>query len=200
VPERIAERATEGPGMAEAASERATPRRGLFAGLKLGGGAGGERGPARDGHPERVAMPRGAFAGLKLRRDGRAAVGSLRPAPDRLGEAMAGYARAFADAARMRVAKLPVLPHQEIALRQAGARLDALDRDKGRDLRSALECAPGLAARAGSGEGRAALTAAVERESRVRQDPGLRAERYAERWGGWRRRVRRSATARARKP
>jgi len=92
-----------------------------------------------------------------------------------------GYARAFADAERMRAARLPVLPHQELALQQAGERLDATDRQVGQDLRSALDRNPGLAV--GGSENRAALTAAIDRERKVRENPGLRAERYVERWG-----------------
>ncbi len=181
VPERMAERAAEGPRAAESGPEGTTPRRSPFAGLKLERRGDGERGPAQDGQAERAAVPSGAFARLRLGRDG-GGEAVPRPAPDRRGEAVVGYARAFADAERMRAAALPVLPHQEIALRQAGERLDAVDPDTGRDLRSALGREPGLAAGARTPEGRAALTAAVEQEARVRQDPDVRAERYVERW------------------
>ncbi|MBL7478350.1 hypothetical protein I4I25_21580, partial [Bacillus paralicheniformis] len=42
-----------------------------------------------------------------------------------LSRAVDGYVAAFADAARMRRADLPVLPHQDKALAEAAARLDA---------------------------------------------------------------------------
>ena len=45
-----------------------------------------------------------------------------------------------------------------------------------------LKREPGLAVGAGTEQGRAALTAAVELEGKVRHDPALRAERYVERW------------------
>jgi len=73
----------------------------------------------------------------------------------------------------MRTAKLPVLPHQEIALRQAGGRLDQFDARTGQDLRSALEWQSELATGAGEARGRAALMQAVEVEDKVRQNPGL---------------------------
>lgn len=151
----------------ERAPERtAAPRRGMFAGLKLGDG-----GDRRLGRPEVAREAPGA-----------------RPAPDRalaptrLAQAVDGYARAFADAERMREAKLPVLPHQELALRQADERLEAADRGMAQDLRTALERQPRLAGGLDTREGRAALMGAVAHERRVRETPGLRAERYAEAW------------------
>ena len=185
VPEWMAESAaTKGPGTAELAPERPAVRRGLFAGLKLGGGigAGGEQRPAREDSAERVEARRGALAGLGIGRDGAGEAQGAGQASDRLGEAITGYAKAFADAERMRAARLPVLPHQQIALERAGDRLDAVDQEAGRDLRAVLKREPGLAVGAGTEQGRAALTAAVELEGKVRHDPALRAERYVERW------------------
>ena len=181
VPEQRAERAVfERLATAEPVPERSAVRRGVFAGLKLRGSADEKPGVIRDNGVERMDVPRNALAGLGIGRDGEAEV--PRPVTNERDEAVAGYAKAFADAERMRAAKLPVLPHQEIALGRAGERLDAVDQEAGRDLRSALELEPGLAARASTGQGRAALTAALEREGQVRQDPALRAERYVERW------------------
>ena len=78
---------------------------------------------------------------------------SMRPGPSqdpesslpRLTAEADGYVRAFADAERMRAARLPVLPHQELALSRAGARLTATDPELAQDLRSTLERAPVLA-------------------------------------------------------
>ncbi len=177
------ERPTAEVATAERAAARERPQRGMFSGLKLGGGA--DRGQERvrddaEGQAQAEAR-RSPFAGLRIGQEqGRAAPASEQQSGG-LKQAVEGYARAFADAERMRAARLPVLPHQELALQQAGERLDATDRQVGQDLRGALERNPGLAA--SGGENRAALTAAIDRERKVREDPGLRAERYVERWG-----------------
>ena len=160
----------------EPARPAEAPRRGMFAGLKLG------RASEKLGRdPERpAARPEVA------REPGPAA----RPAPDReltmtrLSGAVDGYVRAFADTERMIEASLPVLPHQALALRRAGERLDGVDRGVGQDVRTALERQPGLARGLDTREGRAALMGAVAHERQVRQTPELRAERYAEIWKG----------------
>ncbi|MFH6787386.1 Ti-type conjugative transfer relaxase TraA [Methylobacterium sp. MA0201] len=151
----------------ERAPDQTAPRRSMFAGLKLG-----------DGGDRRLSRPEAA----------REAGQGTRPVPDwapdstRLARAVDGYVRAFADAERMRDTKLPVLPHQELALRQANERLEAADKGLAQDLRTTLERAPQLAGSLDTREGRAALMSAVAREQRVRETPSLRAERYAETW------------------
>ena len=168
-------------GTVEQVPARETPRRGMFAGLKLRGEVDSQGDLGRDSGETQASAPRSSFTGLKLGLgQGREAPASERNAGG-LVEAVEGYARAFADAERMRAAQLPVLPHQALALQQAIERLDATDRRVGQDLRSALDRNPALAA--GGSENRAALTAAIEHERKVRQDPALRAERYVERWG-----------------
>jgi len=162
------------------ASEREAPQRGMFSGLKLGDDAAGGQERVRDGAEGQAQAQRSPFAGLRIGQE----QGGAAPASGQSGgleQAVEGYARAFADAERMRAARLPVLPHQELTLQQAGERLDAADRQVGQDLRSALERNPGLAA--GGSQNQAALTAAIDRERKFREDPGLRAERYVERWG-----------------
>lgn len=153
----------ERPAASEQDREGASPRRGMFAGLKLG------RGRARGSD-----RPLGQDAD-------RAAPASI-PATKSLEAASEAYVRAFAETERMRAAKLPVLPHQALALRHAGEGLDAADRGLGRDLRAALERTPQLAAGAHTREGRAALQGAVEQERSARLDPAIRAERYVARW------------------
>jgi hypothetical protein len=138
-------------------------RRGMFAGLRFGAGADRVESSERAGPTPRTAAERD-------------------PASVRLGAAVAGYTRAFADAERMRTAGLPVLPHQEEAFARADARLQALDRGTAEDLRMALERAPALAGSLKTHEDKAALMEAVAHERQVRLTPELRAERYVETW------------------
>ncbi|GJE02034.1 Ti-type conjugative transfer relaxase TraA [Methylobacterium isbiliense] len=147
----------------EPTPERASPRRGRFAGLKLGAGA--------TRHPDPREAGRGA-----TREAGRALDHT------RVAQAIDGYARAFADAQRMRDAGLPVLPHQELGLARASERLEQASTALAGDLRRALERQPELAAGIATREGRAALMQAVAQERKVRLDPSLRAERYVEAW------------------
>jgi len=174
--------AHEATTQTKGASEREAPQRGMFSGLKLGGSAARGQEPVRGGAEGQAQAQRSPFAGLRIGQEqGGGAAPTSGQQPGGLAQAVEGYARAFADAERMRAARLPVLAHQELALQQAGERLDATDRQVGQDLRSALDRNPGLAA--GGSENRAALTASIDRERKVRQDPALRAERYVERWG-----------------
>jgi hypothetical protein len=96
--------------------------RGMFAGLKLGDRS--DRRPAET--QGRAGEGRSAFAGLRLGREAQPSTGATEPAHVRLERAAETYARAWADAQRMRTAGLPVLPHQEQALARAGADLDRL--------------------------------------------------------------------------
>ena len=172
----------ERPAAAEPGQDRAAPRRGMFAGLKLGRAI--ERGPdlTREADIDQAAAQRGApVVQPPGRAERRAAPGSV-PASRSLETAVEAYVQAFADAERMRAAKLPVLPHQAVALTRTGESLDAVDRGMGQDLRAALERAPELAAGAGTREGRTALQGVVDREHDARLDPAVRAERYVARW------------------
>ncbi len=166
---------------AKRAFEREAPQRGMFSGLKLGGGADRGQERVRDSAEGQAQAQRSPFAGLRVGQEQGGAAPASGQQSGGLERAVEGYARAFGDAERMRTARLPVLAHQELALQRAGERLDKADRQVGQDLRSALERNPGLAA--DGNENRAALTAAIDHERRVREDPGLRAERYVERWG-----------------
>jgi hypothetical protein len=122
-----------------------------------------------------------------------AAMPEKAPAPDRAGAAIGGkpgqaraierYARASADIGRMRAQELPVLPHQESALRRAGEALDQVRPDAARDLASAFRRDPGLIGQAAGGNTGGAARAMAE-ERRVRLDPDARAERFVESWRG----------------
>jgi len=146
--------------------------------------------------PSEGVVPR--FAGFKPKlASGRSVVASPvsqvpSPAPvaavqrQDLSEGVRGYARAFADVERMVQVGLPVLPHQEMALKRADAALCAVSLEASHDLRSALSRELGLAARVDQPGGLDAISKALNREAQVRLDPHLRAERFVERWTGLR--------------
>ncbi|MCD2317583.1 Ti-type conjugative transfer relaxase TraA [Sphingomonas sp. IC-11] len=96
-------------------------------------------------------------------------------------KAIERYARATADIGRMRAKGLPVLPHQESALRKAGEGLDASRPHAARDLASALRRDPKLIEQAAGGNTGGAARAMAE-EQRVRLDPEARAGRFVEAW------------------
>jgi hypothetical protein len=96
-------------------------------------------------------------------------------------KAIERYARATVDIGRMAEKGLPVLAHQETALRQAGEALDRTRYQGARDLASAFERDPRLARDAAAGDTRGASRAMAE-EARVRTAPELRAGRFMERW------------------
>jgi hypothetical protein len=91
------------------------------------------------------------------------------------------FGRATADIGRMREKALPVLPHQESALRQAGEVLDQVRPYAARDLASAFQRNPRLAHEAAEGNTGGAARAMAE-EAKVRADPELRAGRFVESW------------------
>jgi len=99
-------------------------------------------------------------------------------------EGVRDYARAFADVERMVRDGLPVLPHQEIALKRADAALSAVSLEASHDLRSALSRQLGLAGRIDQPGGLEAISKALAHENKVRRDPLLRAERFVEHWTG----------------
>ncbi len=97
-------------------------------------------------------------------------------------EGVEGYARAFGEVQRMRARDLPVLPHQDQALRQAGDALERASPSAALDLKSALERRPGLASGIDQPGGLEAAFKAMAREAQVRADPQLRAERFVADW------------------
>ena len=82
-----------------------------------------------------------------------------------------------------RARALPVLPHQESALRRAGEALDQVRPDGARDLNSAFHRDPVLIGQAAEGKTGGAARAMAE-ERRVRLDPDARADRFVESWRG----------------
>ncbi|RZT44887.1 plasmid mobilization system relaxase [Sphingomonas sp. BK036] len=91
------------------------------------------------------------------------------------------YAHAAADINRMHRQDLPVLAHQETALRKAGEVLDATRPHAARDLASALARDPALIEQAAGGNTSGAARAMAE-EQRVRLDPDARADRFVAGW------------------
>ena len=124
---------------------------------------------------------RGMFAGFRpkpaVERDG-AAIGTDRPDQ---AKAIRDYARVAADVRRMQARDLPVLPHQDTAVRRAIAALDAIRPYAARDLASAMQREPGLIDQAVSGHTDGAVRAMAE-EQRVRLDPEARADRFVAGW------------------
>jgi hypothetical protein len=106
----------------------ARPRRSKFAGLRLGTDAATEPSRTLEELTSSMTQPRQGQT------------------PDtQLARAMGEYARAWADAARMEPAGLPVLAHQALALERAGQALEATATGLLRDVRAALERTPALA-------------------------------------------------------
>jgi Ti-type conjugative transfer relaxase TraA len=101
-----------------------------------------------------------------------------------IAEGVRGYARAFADIERMREGGLPILPHQDLALKRAEKVLAAASPEAAQDLQSALSRQRGLAGRVDQPGGMDAIGKGLARENQVRLDPNLRAERFVERWTG----------------
>jgi len=99
-----------------------------------------------------------------------------------LAEGVESYARAFGDVQRMRAHGLPVLPHQDQAMRRAAEALERASPSAARDLRSAFERRPGLASGIDQPGGLEATFKAMAREAQVRADPQLRAERFVADW------------------
>ena len=98
-----------------------------------------------------------------------------------------GYARAYADATRMKDLGLPVVEHQKVALEKASARLDAVHPEARSVLESSLQHDPEtrrVMMEMKGAERAVGLIAGMGREQQAQQDPNIRAERFATRWTG----------------
>ncbi|MHB8283154.1 MAG: Ti-type conjugative transfer relaxase TraA [Caulobacteraceae bacterium] len=95
---------------------------------------------------------------------------------------VSNFARAFADAERMGAAGLPVLPHQEAALRQAEQAMAAVNPFIATDLRTALSAKPGLAAQIDKPGGLDKIRAGLSGARTERRDLAQRADKFVERW------------------
>jgi len=164
------------PEASAAAEPRAepvrTPRRGMFAGLKLDAGRGAAR-PAAARAAELAPAPEPQPPARPETRG------------ERLARGLAGYARAWEDAARMERAGLPVLAHQETALARAGEALEAEGVGMARDAAVVLARSPWLAAAAAAGQAEevALLGRVVGQERRERQALEERGRAAVRAWG-----------------
>jgi Ti-type conjugative transfer relaxase TraA len=157
-------------GRASGASAGAgSPRKGRFAGLRLGSG-------------EKEAVR----AVSELERI--AAAGPSRPVAggiDPLVEAVERYAVAWSSIDRMKREDLPILEGQSQALELATAGLDAVRPGAVQNLRAALrydaQTRAAMSELVGPTRG-AALVAGIEREAVLRADPRVRAGRYVADW------------------
>ena len=153
------------PELARQVAEKVRDKaRGMFAGFRP------KPAPEKTTSPERVA------ASLSRAE-------SREPLAPSQARAIERYGRAAADIGRMREKGLPVLAHQESALRRAGEALDATRPHAARDLASAIERDPRLARDAAEGNTGGAAKA-METERQVRIDPERRAGRFVEQWQG----------------
>ena len=152
----------------ERQAEAPAPRRSRFAGLKLGAG--------RTAAERALEPPEPAPPGPRMvpSREGAEAA--------QLTRGLTGYARAWKDAARMEQAGLPVLPHQEAALAQAGQRLEQTRPGLSRDAAAALRRNPELAATGQAAEV-ALFSQAVSRETQAREQLEERARAVVREWG-----------------
>jgi hypothetical protein len=167
-------------------AEQPTLKRSMFDGLRLRTGPLHEPGTSQE---EAMAPKRSMFDGLKLNAgrlpEHEAFVERRAPAPRGLSQALDRYARAWTDAERMRAQDLPVLEHQKIALREAGAALETARPGATRDLLNAVEHHKATRDAMMGMQGRervAQLAIGIEHEGLVRQDPNLRAERHVKVW------------------
>ena len=168
VPETV--RATAWPGGRELVrddAERPERKRGvstpgMFDGLKLGGGRGGQgHAPIAPNAPPREQ--------------------------DTLNRAVDRYARAWTDAWRMQEQDLPVLEHQKAALRDTGTALDGAKQGALRDLSAALRYEPAVYGAMTQMQGpmrTTLLVASLAHEDRVRREPELKAARLVKMWNG----------------
>lgn len=195
------------PETARDRDEARQPRRGLFAGLKLGRGTptgqpAPERGALAEPEGQRPApCKRGMFDGLKLDAGRRTASERVEVRPAAAAErdslavrlrplsafeaALDRYARASGSVERHRREGLPVLEAQTRELAAAGEALDAVRPGSHALLRSALmhdpETAGAMVGLAGP-ERVERLAAGLEREGAAQADPNVRAERFVLRW------------------
>ncbi|WP_230628523.1 Ti-type conjugative transfer relaxase TraA [Sphingomonas sp. Leaf37] len=123
------------------------------------------------------APKRDLFAGIKL--DVAPAIAS--PAASPLDRAVERFARAAADVSKMRRAGLDVLPHQNIAHREARQALDAIRPEGARDLVSAFTRDRSVLDEAVAGRPAAAIRA-MQLEAELRAGLDRKADRFIDDW------------------
>jgi Ti-type conjugative transfer relaxase TraA len=153
------------PEMAQA------PRRGMFAGLKLGAVKSKSQDRASEGPSKTLEPDR-----LKL----------VRQKPEhQFDQAVDRFARAYSAASKMREIDLPILEHQKIELQDAGKGLDSASPGSRDLMHSALQHDKSMVRSINelTGSKRTAkLVTAMDKEQRNLADPEIRADRFVERW------------------
>jgi hypothetical protein len=145
-------------------------KRGMFDGLKLG--------------PEPGAGERELFAQVRLKGPKRAPA-RAHDQVQLLNQTVDRYARAWMDALQMQAKDLPILEHQKIELKDAGAGLEKVRPGAVADLNNAIEFEPATYRAMTQLEGPprvSELLAGLQHEARVRADPNLQAERLVKAW------------------
>jgi Ti-type conjugative transfer relaxase TraA len=137
------------------------------------------RSPAPDipAGPPPPAPKRDLFAGIKLN----IAPVVAPPTASPLDRAVERFARAAADVSKMRRAGLDVLPHQNIAHREARQALDAMRPEGGRDLVSAFTRDRSVLDEAVAGRPAAAIRA-MQLEAEIRTGLDRKADRFIDDW------------------
>lgn len=150
-------------GAARPAQEiaRGGPQRGTFANFK-----------------PRPAPDRGRFDSFKPRPSPELA----QPARKALERGVRDYTRAFGDVVRMHDQGLPVLPHQDAALKRAAQDLAKISPEGRLDLHTALSRNRDLARGVDRPGGLDQAVKAMSYEGQVRTDPSLRADRFVGDW------------------
>ncbi len=172
----------------ERPAEVPAPRRGRFAGLRLGD-------VSRTAGAERLRQAKAAGQALEAEagRAQRAEPPAPVPAPRRpavapeaaLPRAVSRFAAAWSDAQRMAEQELPVLPHQRAALLAGQQAVEAARPGFTQDLAEALRGWPGSAAEAGRLSGQRARAALIKAAERVQEERLALEGRVREAVRGW---------------
>ena len=176
------------PAAPEREPEAEVPRRGRFAGLRLGD-------VSRTAGAERLRQAKAAGQALEAEagRAQRAEPPAPVPAPRRpavapeaaLPRAVSRFAAAWSDAQRMAEQELPVLPHQRLALLAGQQAVEAARPGFAQDLAEVLREQPGIAAEAARPSGQRMRAALIKGAERVQEERLALEGRVREAVRGW---------------
>jgi hypothetical protein len=152
------------------------PKRGMFAGLKLGA--------AKSKSQERASQERASQRPSKTLEPDRLKLARQKP-EHHFEQAVDRFARAYSAASKMQLNDLPILEHQKIELQDAGRGLDSARPGSHDLMHSALQHNPSMVRSINELTGskrRTALVAAMDKEQLNLANPEVRADRFVERW------------------
>jgi Ti-type conjugative transfer relaxase TraA len=161
-----------GSGVGESAQKSASPKRSMFAGLKLRASGPSEKSSELPGRQDKENSERDRFAER------------LRPMTG-FEQAVDTYARALSAAEKQVGQGLPLLDVHEQELSKAGERLDEVRPGSHALMRSSLQHDPGAVDAMTERSGRervGQLIAGMDRERAALADPQVRTERFIQRW------------------